>query len=589
MALLTAEGNNMLRKSGVLFILLVSVQFIILSGCGGGSGGSLTSVQSGTSAQLVAISITPTNPSIAQNTDLQFVATGLYSDNTTRDLTTTATWSTSDPVNAPFTGIGCVHGKNTGMWTISATAGNVSDATTLTVTAATLVSITVTPVNPSMAIGTTQQFAATGTFSDNTTQDLTTSVAWSSSASSVAAVSNTASSMGLVTPVAAGTTTITATSGAVSASTQLTVTPATLVSINVTPTNPSIPTGATQQFVATGTFSDNTTQNLTASVAWSSSASSVANISNTAGSNGLATPVAAGTTTITATSGAVSASTQLTVTPATLVSLAITPANPSIALGTNEQFSATGTYSDGSTQNLTTSVTWGSSTTSVAAISNAAGSKGLATPVAYGMVTITATSGSISGSTKLTVSTATLVSIAITPLTSSFPTGSTQQFTATGTYSNNTTQNLTALATWSTSKAGVATVSNAAGSKGLATAVAAGSAVISSSFGGASATASLTITAAQSAPSTVSVTLSWAAPTSYSNGTTLVTADIASYKIYYGTTSGVYTQVVSVPSPGTTTVSQTLNLAPGTYYFVVSDVDTSGVESNYSNQMSGTI
>ena len=48
-------------------------------------------------------------------------------------------------------------------------------------------------------------------------------------------------------------------------------------------------------------------------------------------------------------------------TSAGLVSIAVTPANPSIALGTNQQFTATGTYTDGSTLNLTGSVTWSSS------------------------------------------------------------------------------------------------------------------------------------------------------------------------------------------------------------------------------------
>ena len=67
--------------------------------------------------------------------------------------------------------------------------------------------------------------------------------------------------------------------------------------------------GGTQQFAATGTFSDNSTETLT-SVTWSSSATAVATVSTT----GLATSVAAGSTTITAASGSISASTALVVT-----------------------------------------------------------------------------------------------------------------------------------------------------------------------------------------------------------------------------------------------------------------------------------
>ncbi len=85
---------------------------------------------------------------------------------------------------------------------------------------------------------------------------------------------------------------------------------------------------------------------------------------------------------------------------ATLDSIAVTPANTSTPLGGTQQFTATGTYSDGSTAPLT--ATW-SSSSAVATIS----SGGLATAASSGCggpTTITATSGSVSGSTVLTVS-----------------------------------------------------------------------------------------------------------------------------------------------------------------------------------------
>src|SRR5207245_6393546 len=102
----------------------------------------------------------------------------------------------------------------------------------------------------------TRQFTATGTFSDSTTQDLTTQVTWSSSSTAVATISNAGGSQGLATSVAAGTTTITATLGGVSVSTTLTVTAATLSTITVTPTAPSIEHGTTRPCTATGTYSD---------------------------------------------------------------------------------------------------------------------------------------------------------------------------------------------------------------------------------------------------------------------------------------------------------------------------------------------
>lgn len=84
---------------------------------------------------------------------------------------------------------------------------------------------------------------------------------------------------------------------------------------------------------------------------------------------------------------------------ASLTAITITPASPSIATGASQQFSATGTYSDNSTQNITTSVSWTSSDTSKATISNT----GLATAVTAGTTTIKAMSGSISGTSSLTI------------------------------------------------------------------------------------------------------------------------------------------------------------------------------------------
>ncbi len=254
---------------------------------------------------------------------------------------------------------------------------------------ATLVSIAVTPATSNIATGTTQQFTATGTYSDSTTQDLTASAAWSSSDTAVATVS----SAGLAASVAVGSTTITATSGSIDGTAVLTVTNATLASIAVTPANPSIVKGTTQQFTATGTFSDSTTQNLTTQVTWSSSDTGKATIN----SAGFATSIAIGTTTITAASGSISGSTTLTI--ATLVSIAVTPANASIVRSATRQFTATGTFSNSATQNLTTQVTWSSTTTSVATISTV----GMVTPLSAGTTTITAVSGSISGNTTLTV------------------------------------------------------------------------------------------------------------------------------------------------------------------------------------------
>ena len=453
-----------------------------------------------TSATLVSIGVTPANPNLANGLTGALQATGVYTDNSTHDLTSSVSWSSSDSTVVTVSNVSGSNGLATatspGSATIAATLGGVSGSTTLTVTAATLVSLGITPANSSVANGLKAQFTAIGTYTDNSTQILTAQVVWSSSDPSAAAVSNASGYDGLATALAPGSVTVTATLGGVAGSTSFNVSPAALVSIGVTPANPSVANGLTNQFVAMGVYTDNSTQNLTASVAWSSSNTAVASVSNAPLSHGLATSIGVGSATITAATGTVSGSTSLTVTPATLVSIALLPSNPGVASGTSQQFAATGTYTDNSTHDVTASVTWNSSDATVASISNASGSNGLATSSSQGAVTITATQGTIVGSTILTVAPAALVSIAVIPANSSVAYGTNQQFAAIGTYTDNSTQPLTTSVTWGVSAATVASISNASGSNGLASSVGQGSATVTATLGTVSGSTVLTVTPA---------------------------------------------------------------------------------------------
>jgi RHS repeat-associated protein len=131
-----------------------------------------------------------------------------------------------------------------------------------------------------------------------------------------------------------------------------TLTPPGLVSIAISPQNPSIALGASQQMVATGTFSDNSTQTLTSAI-WSSSAPSIATISNDASNYGNALGVAQGTSTISACAGSICGSTTLTVAPPPPSITSLSPTSGSVGTavtitGTNfgsSQGSSTVTFS----------------------------------------------------------------------------------------------------------------------------------------------------------------------------------------------------------------------------------------------------
>jgi prepilin-type N-terminal cleavage/methylation domain-containing protein len=253
--------------------------------------------------------------------------------------------------------------------------------------------LTIAPATASVTAGLTQQFTVTGSFSDSTSQDLTSSVTWSSNNESAATVDT----GGLATGVAAGTATITATLDGIDGSATLDVTaPVVLQSLAITPATPSIAVGLTQQFTATGSFSDSTTQDLTSSVVWSSNNEPVATIA----AGGLATGVSDGTATITATLSGIDGSATLNVTvPVVLQSLTISPAKASVAAGLTKQFTALGNFSDGTTQDLTDSVTWTNTEIPVAAAAN----KGLATAGILGTTIVTATLAGINGTASLNV------------------------------------------------------------------------------------------------------------------------------------------------------------------------------------------
>jgi trimeric autotransporter adhesin len=468
---------------------LRSIPLIFLAALVACGGTSSTTTTGGGQPRLKSIQVTAANLSLVTGTTEQFTATGTYSSGGPQDLTSSATWSSSNSAVATISSGGSVTAKAQGSTTITATSGTVSGSATLTVTA-TLVSIAVTPVNPSIAPGTTEAFKATGTYSDSSTQDITDTVTWSSSAAGVATISNGVSTQGVATAVAHGSSTITATLGTISNSTTLTVTNGVLQSIVVTPANSTVALGTVRQFTATGTYLDGsttTTQDITDIVTWSSSSVSVASITI----SGATTALKTGTTTITATLGAISGNTQLTVNVANLSSIAIQPGDTTIAEATTVQFSAVGTFSDGSTRNITNQVTWSSSNTAVATILNST-----ATGVSSGDSTIMATLNSVSDSVTLTVSNATIQSISVTPSNSSIAAGTQLAFTATGVFSDSSTQNITNNVTWSSSNTAFAKVSNTAGSNGIVTAVSTGSVTIKATFGSKSGSAPLTINSA---------------------------------------------------------------------------------------------
>jgi uncharacterized protein YjdB len=488
------------------------------------------------------------DPSIANGTTVQLTATGTFSDGTTQDLTTQVSWTSGNETIAQVSNLpdtpGLVIGLGVGSASITATLSGVSGSTRVTVTAATLTSIEITPPDPSIAKGTFVQLTANGTFSDGTTENLTSQVSWTSSAGTIEQVGNGKLNGGLVISLAVGSAPISAELNGVSGSTTVTVTAATLTAIVIVPPDRSIAKGTTLPLTAFGIFSDLSTENLTDQVSWTSGNEAVEQVSNLPDTPGVDTGLGIGSTSITATLNGVSGSTTVTVTAATLTSIEITPTDPSIANGTTQQLTATGTFSDGTTQDLTTQVDWTSGNAAIAEVSNLPDTPGVVTGLGIGSASITATLNGVSGSTTVTVTVATLTTITVEPDSPSIANGTTVALDATCDFTDGTTENCTDQVSWTSGNEAIAQVSDMLGTKGLVTGLAEGSTPITATLGGIQGSTTVTVTAA----TVISITITPANPSLAKGETEQLTA---TGNLSDGTTQDLTDQVSWTVSPST--------------------------------------
>ena len=295
--------------------------------------------------------------------------------------------------------------------------------------------------------------------------------------------------------IGAATSQITASLGAIVASpVTLGIGAPVLQSIAITPAAlPPIPLGASITFTARGSFTDGS-KPILAGASWKSSHIGVVSITTA----GVATATGPGSAVLTATSGLISTTLTVTVTTATLTTITITPATPTLAageapvagqpqIGPSQQLAATGNYNDGSKRDLTSVVTWSTSSSAIAAVSDTGLVTASSTP---GTATMTANWAGSSATDIVTVTAKAPVAIVIHPgaptavLTQAVP------FTASAIFSDNTTGALPGAEAWLSSNSAVASI---VGSTGAATANAPGSTRITVTSGGLTASATLTV------------------------------------------------------------------------------------------------
>ena len=442
-------------------------------------------------------------------------------------------------------------------------------------------SVAISPISATVQVGLSQQFTATVSGTTNTAVNwLVNGVAGGNS--SVGTISST----GLYTApssVPTSPVTVTAQSAAnstSSANATVTIVPVpTPVSLSISPGSASVRVGSSQQFTATLSGTTYSAVNwLVNGVAGGNSSVGTISLTGlyTAPSSVPTSPV-----TVTAQSTANSASlanATVTILPApTPVSVVISPGSASLQVARSQQFTATVSGTTNSAVNwLAAGIAGGNS--SVGTIS-AGGMYTAPSSVPTSPVTVTAQSAanppSSANATVTILPAPTPVSVSISPGSASVQVGSSQQFTAAVTGTTNTAVNWLVggiaggnSTVGTISSAGLYTAPSSAPTNTVT--VTAQSAFASTS----SASATVTITAAVH-----SVVLSWTASTSAVSG----------YNIYRGTTSGGPYARLDSSLDSTTTYTDSSVQAGSTYYYVTTAVDSSGVESTNSNEVSATI
>ncbi len=404
---------------------------------------------------------------------------GTFSDGSSLDITATVAWNSSNTSVATIDAAGLATPVASGSTNITASYGGItSPATTLTVNGGHLVALVVTTVNSgtSVGAGATVQYSATGQFDDGSVSDVSNFATWNSSNANVATISAT----GVASTGAIGQTTISATLAGVTGSTVLTVSKATLAKMIILPsaTNPStlsfdgnglpiqpnlsMAYRAFMTVTAWGYYTDQSFHTLTGAHFSSSNPSIALTIF---GFGWVYSMHKSGNVTIKATWNesasrtSYSGSATLTVSNATVSSVAVTPNPVAVAARTGLQFAATAHMSDGTTQDITSSVRWTTSNYHFATITFG----GFANGIAPGTVTVTATyyqgGTTVTGGASLTVTGATLASIAVGPSPANIPLGTSLQLSAAGTFSDGSQQDLSTQVSWTSQNIGVVVMS----------------------------------------------------------------------------------------------------------------------------------
>ena len=452
------------------------------------------------SAAVSVVRLTPASAELGVGSTLQVRLTALdaaENELSARDVV----WASQDTLVAAVTQDGLVTARRVGVVQLQAAVAGRSAYAVLSVVAARVAGMAITPATSSIAAGATVQLAARATDAGGAAL-ADRFVFWQSSSDAVARVTST----GLVSGVAAGTATITATSEGRSATATVTVTgtaptapstgPAAVDSVKVDPADTTMVRSSTARF-RVRVYSRGATVTGRA-VTWSSTGAVTVNPSGDVTAGAEANTEG---TVIAAVEGKVGAA-RVRVTNKQVDRIAVTTERAALQVGQSTTATAALRDADGlEVLGSAGGASWTSSDPSVASVSSTGPTTAVVAALRAGTATITASADGKSGSTTVTVTAAAptpapIATVEVTPAAPTVAVGATQQLTATPKDAAGNALTGRPAATWVSGNPAAATVSGS----GVVTGVAAGSATITATIGGVSGTTTVTVPAPPPAP-----------------------------------------------------------------------------------------
>jgi hypothetical protein len=411
-------------------------------------------------AVLERIEVVPQGLSVPAGLTVTYGAIGVYSDGSTADLTSVAVWTSSDPAVASFETVPLVRARAAGSTTISAAHAGLTATSLLTVTALDQLTLRVDPAVATLPPGTGLDLVAELVTGDGRIFDVTSAATWVSSAPTIVSVGLTGTVGGEARALAQGAATVTASLGTLTASSALIVSVAQLVSISVSPDGAVLAAGLTTQYQATGVYSDGTTADLTPGVLWTSSDPSLATI----GPDAVAHTLAPGALQISASLGAITGATALTVTPAVLREIQIWPSTATVLIGLRKGFSAIAILTDDTTIDVTRDAVWSSQFPEIGFITALAiglenSARGISVGSTQIIATLTINGLTSEGRANLTVLSATVADLVVSVPEPIIRVGNTTQFNAQAVFGTQV-QDVTSEVIWSTDLPAIATIHN---------------------------------------------------------------------------------------------------------------------------------